>query len=163
MFTVCAEYKNGGRLLARKRHTFENESERIPLNQHLHYHVQYHQSLLPSLPRHRFRPQSLRENPCPMMYEYPVARRELCASCAQTKQAIRETEALMRNIREHLHNAQVEALTDAMAGLSAAQRSVSTCPRRWEEWQWRRERFGEQHRSSVLGRKNTSGTPWRIC
>lgn len=56
-----------------------------------------------------------------MRYEYPVARREHCSSCAQIEQEIRETEALMRNIREHLHNAQMEALTNAMAGLSAGQ------------------------------------------
>lgn len=55
-----------------------------------------------------------------MRYEYPVARREHC-SCAQIEQEIREAEALMRNIREHLHNAQMEALTNAMVGLSAGQ------------------------------------------
>ena len=56
-----------------------------------------------------------------MMHEYPVARREQCASCAQIEQEIRETEALKRGIREHLHNAQMEALTNAMAGLGAGQ------------------------------------------
>lgn len=56
-----------------------------------------------------------------MMREYPVARREHCASCAQIEQKIRETEALMLRIRGHLHNAQMEALTNAMGGLSAGQ------------------------------------------
>ena len=50
------------------------------------------------------------------MREYPVARREHCASCAQIEQKIRETEALMLRIRGHLHNAQMEALTNAMGG-----------------------------------------------
>lgn len=56
-----------------------------------------------------------------MVYKYPVARREHCASCAQIEQEIRETETLMRNIKEHLHNAKMDALTNAMAGLSAGQ------------------------------------------